>query len=129
MKNREIIAITDEGTIIVPDNPSRVRMTIAEIARLLGIYDQTARRHIRAIEQSGIAEGDYSMRCIVDRHGVHSDYYGLEMIAVVAFRVKSWQADKFRQWLMERVTRPERNHGLTPPISIIVPVRKGTMPN
>jgi hypothetical protein len=69
------------------------------------------------------------MACIVDKHGIHPDYYGLEMIAAVAFRVKSWQADKFRRWLMERVAHPERKSYSLPPISVIIPVREGTMPN
>jgi hypothetical protein len=46
---REIITITDEGTIVVPDNLSGVRMTVIEIAELLGIFYQTAKRHIRAM--------------------------------------------------------------------------------
>jgi prophage antirepressor-like protein len=69
------------------------------------------------------------MRCIVDRHGVHSDYYGLEMIAAVAFRVKSWQANKFRRWLMERVMRSALNPGSLPSITVIVPVREEMLPN
>jgi hypothetical protein len=44
------------------------------------------------------------MTCIVDSNGVHPEYYGLEMVVAVVFRVKSWQADMFRRWLMERAT-------------------------
>jgi len=125
--DRKIITITDEGTIIVPDNPNLVRMTVIEIAELFGIYYQTAKRHIRTIEHSGIAEGDYKMTCIADVHGIHPEYYGLKMIAAVAFRVKSWQADKFRQWLMERATQPAPKH--RPPISVFIPVRENGLPN
>jgi hypothetical protein len=69
---REIITITGEGTIVVPDNLNRVWMTIVEIANLLEIFYPTAKRHIRAIEKLGIADGDYKMTCIVDGNGVHS---------------------------------------------------------
>ncbi len=124
MKKREIITITDEGTIVAPQNPHRVRMTIGEIAALLGIYYPTAKRHIRAIEKSGIADGDYSMCCIADGHGVHPEFYGFEMITAVAYRVKSWQADTFRRWLMERATQPQH-----PPISVIVPMSEERLPN
>ncbi len=68
---RKKITITDEGTIIAPQNPNRVRMSIGEIASLLGICYPTAKRHIRAIEKSGIADGDYSMCCVADGYGVH----------------------------------------------------------
>jgi hypothetical protein len=103
---REIISITDEGAIVSPNSPHRVRMTAIEIAALLGIYYPTVKRHICAIEESGIAGGDYTMTCTVGNMTVRPEYYGLEMIVAVAFRVKSWQADKFRQWLMERAMQP-----------------------
>jgi hypothetical protein len=127
--NREIITITDEGAIVAPDNPNRVRMTIVEITNLLGIYHPTAKRHIRSIEKSGIADGDYKMACIVDGNGVHPEYYGLEMIVTVAFRVKSWQADTFRRWLMERATRSEYKPHALPPISVFVPMGASGLPN
>ena len=121
---REKITITDEGAIVAPQNPHRARMTIGEIATLLGTYYQTAKRHIRAIEKAGIADGDYSMTCIADGHGVHPEYYGLEMVAAVAFRVRSWQADTFRRGLMERATQSRQ-----PPVSVIIPMRENRIPN
>jgi len=105
MKNRAIITITDEGAVIVPDNPNRIRMTIIEIAGMFGVYYQTAKRHIRAVEKSGIADGDCSMTCLVDVHGVHPEYYGLDMIAALAFRLGSWQAAKLRRWFVGQATR------------------------
>ena len=122
--NRSIITITDEGAIIAPNHPAGVRMSIGEIAALLGLYYPTAKRHIRAIEKAGIADGDYRMTCIADGHGVHPEYYGLEMVAAVTFRVRSWQADTFRRWLMERATQSRQ-----PPVSVIVPVRENRVPN
>jgi hypothetical protein len=99
-------------------------MTIAEIADLLGTYYPIAKRHIRAIEKAGIAGGDYSMCCVVGGGTVYPEYYGLEMIIALAFRVRSWQADRFRQWVMERVTQPT-----LPPISVFVPAMERTIPN
>ncbi len=101
---RETIAISDEGVIVAPRDLGAVRMSVGEIAALLGVYYPTAKRHIRAIERAGIADGDYSMCCVADGHGVHPEFYGLEMVAAVAFRVRSWQANSFRQWLVERIT-------------------------
>ncbi len=124
---RIIITITDEGAIVAPQNPHRVRMTIGEVAALLGIYYQTAKRHTRTIEKSGIADGDYSMTCIADGYGVHPEFYGLEMVVAVAFRVRSWQADTFRKWLMERVEQPANT--ITPPIAVLFPVREERLPN
>ena len=100
---RETITITDKGMIVAPRDLDAVRMSVSEIVGLLGIYYPTAKRHIRAIERAGIATGDYKMCCVADRYGVHPEFYGLEMVAAVTFRVRSWQADSFRKWLMERV--------------------------
>ena len=100
MKNR-IITITDSGSVTVP---SETKMSISEIADLFGIYYQTAKRHIRAIEKSGVASGDYSLLCTVDGKSIYPDYYGLEMIIAVAFRVQSEKAEMFRGWVCRRAT-------------------------
>jgi hypothetical protein len=126
---REIITITDEGAIIAPDSLNSMRMTVIEIANLLGIYYQTAKRHIRAIEQSGVAGGDYKMTCVAGGMSVRPEYYGLEMIVALSFRVKSWQADTFRRWLMERATRPEQKPRPLSPISVFVPITEHRLPN
>ena len=119
--------MADEGFVVAPRDLGAVRMSIGEIAALLGTYYQTAKRHIRTIERAGIADGDYRMTCVADRHGVHPEFYGLDMITAVAFRVRSWQADTFRRWLMERATQP--THRTAPPIAMIFPVKEERLPN
>jgi hypothetical protein len=96
----QIITITDNGTVTVPD---KVRMNISEIADLFGIFYQTVKRYVRDIEKSGIANGDYSMCSTVAGLKVCPDYYGLEMITAVAFRVQSAKADIFRRWVVRRI--------------------------
>jgi len=95
----KIITI-ENGIVTVPD---RVGMSIAEIADLLGIYYQTAKKNIRAIEKSGIVGGNYSMNCTVEGQKVYPDYYGLEMIIAVAFRVQSSKAKMFRRYIMRKI--------------------------
>lgn len=98
---REIISISDNGVVSVP---SEVRMTIYEIAELFGVYYQSTKRHIRAIEKSGVADGDYSMTSTVEGLTVCPDYYGLDMVIGVAFRVQTAQAKIFRQWIVKKAT-------------------------
>jgi len=98
---RTIITISDNGAVTVPSN---TRMTISEIAELLGSYYQTAKRTIRTIEKLGIANGDYSKCCTVDGQKVYPEYYGLEMIIAVAFRVQSHRAEIFRKWLLRMLS-------------------------
>lgn len=125
--NRKIISISDDGIISVPNNTTGVKMTIAEIAGLFGIFYPTAKRHIRAIEKSGIATGDYSMSCVVDGISVHPEYYGLEMITAVAFRLNTSNASLFRRWLMERSVQPSLQSRL--PIAVFVPVKENRLPS
>ncbi|MDD4590256.1 MAG: hypothetical protein PHG06_07495 [Parabacteroides sp.] len=96
---RAIIAITDSGSITVPDE---TRMTIPEMADLFGIFYQTAKRHIRSIEKSGIAEGNYSMTCQAEGSKVYPVYYGLKMVIAVAFRVQSPKSEMLRRWVVRR---------------------------
>lgn len=103
-EKREVIIMTDNGTVIVP---GETKMSIAEIADLFGIYYRTAKRHIRTIEKSGIAGGDYTMICTADGQKIYPEYYGLEMIIALAFRIQSKKAQIFRGWLCNKATRKE----------------------
>ena len=98
---RAIITISESGAVSVP---CETKMSTLEIANLFGIYYQTAKRHIRAIEKSNIASGDYSLTCTVDGKSIYPDYYGLEMVIALAFRVQSEKAKIFRRWVYRRAT-------------------------
>lgn len=99
MENRKIRI--ENGIITVP---SETKMSIYEIADLFGIYYQTSKKLIRDIEKSGIAHGDYLGSCIVEGSKIYPDYYGLEVIIAVAFRVQSPNADIFRRWLLDKIS-------------------------
>lgn len=100
MKNR-IITISDNGNVSVP---GEIKMSIGEIADLFGIYYRTAKRLIFSIVKSNIAGGDYSMGCIACGNHVYAEYYGLDMIIAVAFRVQSEKVETFRRWVTRRIT-------------------------
>lgn len=101
---RTMITITDSGIVNVP---SEVRMSISEIADLFGIYYQTAKRHIWAIEKTGIIASDYTNSCILEGNKVHPEYYGLEMIVTISFQVQSDKAKIFRNWLLRKLSKTE----------------------
>lgn len=99
-ERREVITMTDNGMVTIPNN---VRMHIGEIAGLFGIYCGTAKKHIRTIEKSGIVEGDDSMDCVVEGRNTFPEYYGLEMIIALAFRIQSKNAEVLRKWIRTKV--------------------------
>ena len=94
---RGVVTMTGNGIVTVPGD---ARMNIAEIADLFGIYYREAKRHIRAIEKAGIAQGDYTMSCIADGLKVYPEYYGLEMIIALSFRIQSKNAQELRKWIL-----------------------------
>lgn len=96
------ITITENGSV---NTPSKVKMTIPEIADLFGIFYQTTKREVRAIERSGIAGGDLSSPCKVEGKNIYSEYYGLNIIIALAFRVQSPNADLLRKWVINKVIR------------------------
>lgn len=97
---RKIITISDSGNVTVP---GETKMSISEIADLFGIYYQTAKQKIRVIEKSGVASGDYSLPCTVERKNIYPEYYGLEMVIAVAFWVESGKTAIFRRWVLRRI--------------------------
>lgn len=98
---REVITMTDNGMVTIPNN---IRMSIGEIADLFGIYYSTAKRYIRAIEKSGIARGDISMDCTVEGQKVYPEYYGLDMVIALAFQIQSPEAIIFRKYLVKKIS-------------------------
>lgn len=103
MKNTKI-KISDNGAVHLPRN---VRMNIEEIAELFGIFYQATKKNIRSVEALGICTGDQSMSGTVEGAKIVSDYYGLDMIIAIAFRVQSAKANIFRKWIIDRSTKPE----------------------
>ena len=91
--------------------PNRTRMSILEIANLFDIFYQTARREIRAIEKSGIASGD-ALSCTAEGQTICPDYYGLEMVIAVAFRVQTLNTKVFRKWIIREVLKTEASEKL-----------------
>lgn len=98
------IKINDTGAVHVPRN---VRMTITEIAGLFEIFYQTVKKNVRSVEALGICTGDQSMSGTVENSKIVSDYYGLDMIIAITFRVQSVKANIFRQWIIDKSTKLE----------------------
>ena len=103
MENRRII-LSDNGKITVP---SETKMSITEIADLFGVYYQTTKKLVRDIEKFNIAGGDYFLSCTVEGSKIYPDYYGLEVIIAVAFRVQSANAEALRRWICRRTEIPQ----------------------
>lgn len=121
---REIITINGNGQVSVPNN---VLMLDFEIAELFGAMIPTVRSHVRAILKTGIAIGDYTNGATLVGNNLLPDYFGLDMVMALAFRIHSWQAEIFRQWILKKVIDKECD--INHQIFISVNSRRNKTPN
>ncbi len=80
-------------------------LTQQKIADLLGVDRTVVTKHIGNIFKSGELEEQASMRKIgiSDFSTKPTNYYNLDVIISVGYRVKSQQGTKFRQWATARL--------------------------
>lgn len=99
-----IITISESGVVSVSDN---VQMQDFEIAELFGVMIPTVHSHVRAILKTGIATGDYTNGATLVGNNVLPDYFGLDMVVALAFRIESYKAEIFRKWIIRKTTTAE----------------------
>lgn len=95
------ITIDGERVTVRRTAGGEVWLTQSEIARLFGVFEAAVRANIRAIYRSEALRRGRTLRIV---HGV--ELYSLEMIAALAFRLRSLESEAFRRWLL-RPAGPE----------------------
>lgn len=107
-QNSEIIIYTDsEGTtkLQVQLEDETVWLTQDQMAMLFGKAKSTVNEHIKNI----YAEGELEERQTLKKFGISEfqqktpNYYNLDVIISVGYRVKSIQGTRFRQWATKRI--------------------------
>lgn len=88
--------------------PDRVLMQDFEIAELFGVMIPTIRFNICAILKTNIVTVDCTNSATLVGCNVLPDYHGLDMIIALAFRVQSFKAKLFREWIMQKCIANER---------------------
>jgi len=78
----------------------------SQIADLFGVFTAAVNANIRAIFKSGVLHEEHVCRRTRCRDGNIVERYSLEMVAALAFRLKSENAEAFRRWIVERATTP-----------------------
>jgi len=105
MEKRTIVTINGNGTVSVPD---KVMMQDFEIAELFGVMIPAIRSNVRAILKSEVVTIDMQHGGTVIGTTIFPDYYGLDMIMALAFRIHSHNAAILRKWILRKVaTRSE----------------------
>ena len=97
---RDMVIISDNGAVSVPTN---VQMRDFEIAELFGVMIPTIRSNIRVILKTGVATADLTNGATLVGCNILPDYHGLDMVVAVAFRIQSYKAELFRQWIIRKM--------------------------
>lgn len=92
--------------VVIHTNANGVWLTQSQIADLFGVFTAAVSTNIRAILKSGVLHEDRVVRRTRCRNGNIVERYSLEIIVALAFRLKSENAEIFRQWIVERATTP-----------------------
>ena len=98
---RNIIKITEHGTITIPSET--VWMSEAELVCLFGVIAPTVRAAIKAVYKSGILKVHEAQRYIHLSDKISMDVYSLEMVVALAFRIRSYGAERVRNAILERL--------------------------
>lgn len=96
----------ENGRVTIRPATNGVWLTQSQIADLFGVFTAAVNANIRAILKSGVLHEDRIVRHTSCRNGNLVERYSLEMITALAFRLKSENAEAFRRWIIERVTKP-----------------------
>ena len=92
MTTREPISI-ENGRVEIHAPENRVWLTRHQIADLFGVFVPAVGSNIRSILKSGILREERVYRRERNRDGGIVELYSLEMIAALAFRLKSGNAE------------------------------------
>ena len=96
----------ENGRVTIRPTTNGIWLTQSQIADLFGVFTSTVSANIRAICKSGVLDEEHVCRRPRCRDGNIVERYGLEMIAALAFRLKSENTEVFRRWIVERATTP-----------------------
>ena len=91
--------IIDGGVVHIPKT---VQMRDFEIAQLFEVFQQAVKANIRSILKSGIVTEEFAKGGIVTGNRIIPEYFGLDMVIALSFRVQSRNADTFRKWIMAK---------------------------
>lgn len=97
--------MSENGIITLPSNPSEtVWMPDFEIAELFGVMLPTIKSNIRAILKTGIVAEDTTYGATLVGRNILPDYFRLDMVVALAFRINSYKADMLRRWIIEMIS-------------------------
>lgn len=100
---RNIITMTENGTVIIPKDITCVWMSEPELVELFGVIAPTLRAAIRAVYKSGALK-EYEVQMVIrQENGYNTDVFSFPVIAALAFRINTFGAEQVRNAMFERL--------------------------
>ena len=104
---RAIITISESGIVNIPSG--NVWMSEMELVELFGVIAPTLRAAIKAIYKSGTLCSVSTQRCDLATPKSWATFYNLEVVIVLAFRLKTYEASRIRQKVLENLCQRKEN--------------------
>jgi len=98
---RGTITIKGKGVVInAPHN--EIWMTQHELADLLQCFVAKVNANVRSILKNRLLDENRVCRTYYYKNGNSVEQYNLEMIIALSFRIRSYNADMFREWVVRK---------------------------
>ena len=104
---RAIITISENGRVNIPSD--NVCMSEMELVELFGVIAPTLRAAIKAIYKSGTHCHVSTKRCDLATSKSWATFYNLKVVIVLAFRLKTYEASRIRQKVLEALCQRKEN--------------------
>ena len=104
---RALITISENGNVNIPS--SNVWMSEMELVELFGVIAPTLQAAIKAIYKSGTLCSVSTQRCDLATPKSWATFYNLEVVIVLAFRLKTYEASLIRQKVLEGLCQRKEN--------------------
>ncbi len=111
-RERNIIMIDEYGKVAMPTEIGTTAMTEWEIRELFGIIATTFRVAVKALYKSGILRESEVKRNLRLSDKCSMEVYSLEMVVALAFRIGTYEAERVRQALLNRITHGRKENSI-----------------
>lgn len=102
-RERKIITI-ENGIVFIPKSAD-IWMTMYELADLFECFTGKVNANIRTILKAGVLDERAVCRTHHYKNGSFVEQYNIEMIIALSFKIKSRNADAFRECVMKRIIK------------------------
>lgn len=101
---RRIIKTDENGNIRIAGNPENgIWMTVWEMSELFNVPIPAIQKEIKAIRKSGIYPDYEVCKYIRMENGYSADIFSIDIIIAVSYRLNTFYAHSFREWLKRKI--------------------------